>query len=87
MVRRSIRITNNFSSSKEEVLIPTNINGFQKSVLLDDFLKLNDIKLEIKMPYFDSQIINSSSNLMSKLLIYYNNKLKLFENRLNLIMS
>jgi len=78
-------ISNNFSSSKDEILYPKAINNFQKAVVLEDFLILNDIKLEIKMPYFDSQIINSSSNIMSEVLNYYNNKLKLFSEGLNMI--
>ena len=77
-------ISNNFSSRKDEILIPKAINDFQKAVLLDDFLTLNDINLEIKMPYFKSDIINSSSNLISEILIYYNKKLKTFSDGLKL---
>ena len=71
-------ISNNFSSNKHEILHPKVLNEFQKAVLLKDFLELNNIKLEITLPYFDNDTINSQTNILQEVLHYYNDKLKEF---------
>ena len=56
----------------------------QKSIELDDFLELNNIKLEIDIPYFTESNINSKKDAQIKeLLIYYNNKMKEYSVKIN----
>jgi len=71
-----LRITNNFSSSKYDKLNPGVLNDFQKAVFLDNFLKLNELKLEINLPYFSKNVINNESPIIQDLLFHYNEKLK-----------
>lgn len=78
-----LRITNNFSSSKDEKLNPEILNDFQKAVYLDDFLQLNDLKLEINLPYFSKTMINNEIPMIQDLLNHYNEKLKDFSNKLD----
>jgi len=78
-----LRITNNFSSSKDEKLNPGVLNDFQKAVFLDNFLQLNDLKLEINLPYFSKNMINNEIPIIQDLLNHYNEKLKDFSNKLD----
>ena len=78
-----LRITNNFSSSKDEKLNPDILNDFQKAVQLDKFLKLNNLNLEVKLPYFSDKKINNEIPMIQDLLCYYNEKLKDFSSKLD----
>ena len=82
----TLYISNNFSSNKHEILHPKSLNTYQKSLLLKDFLELNDIKLEITLPYFDTKTINSQSSILQEVLHYYNNKLTEFQKKIDLII-
>ena len=77
-----LRITNNFSSSKDEKLNPGILNDFQKAVYLDKFLKLNDLILKVNLPYFSEKVINKEIPIIQDLLHYYNKKLKDFSRKL-----
>lgn len=78
-----LRITNNFSSNKDEKIDPGILNDFQKAVYLDDFLELNNLKLEINLPYFSEKVINKEIPIIQDLLHYYNTKLKEFSSKLD----
>ena len=80
---KKLRIINNFSSNKDEKLNPNILNDFQKTVYLDCFLELNDLKLEINLPYFSEKIINKEIPIMRGLLYHYNTKLKDFSCKLD----
>ena len=77
-----LRITNNFSSNKDEKLNPAILNDFQKAVHLDEFLELNNLELEINLPYFNEKIISSEIPIIQDLLRYYNTKLKEFSSNI-----
>ena len=77
-----LRITNNFSSNKDEKLNPAILNDFQKAVHLDEFLELNNLELEINLPYFNETIIRSEIPIVQDLLRYYNTKLKEFSSNI-----
>jgi hypothetical protein len=77
-----LRITNNFSSSKDEKLNPGILNDFQKAVYLDEFLKLNDLIFKVNLPYFSEKVINREIPIIQDLLNYYNTKLKEFSSKL-----
>ena len=77
-----LRITNNFSSSKDEKLNPGILNDFQKAVYLDEFLKLNDLIFKVNLPYFSEKVINKEIPIIQDLLHYYNTKLKDFSSKL-----
>ena len=78
-----LRITNNFSSNKDEKLNPGILNNFQKAVYLDEFLKLNNLIFKLNVPYFSETVINGELPIIQDLLNYYNTKLKEFSNKLN----
>jgi hypothetical protein len=74
----SLRINNNFSSDSNESLNPGVLNDLQKSVKLSEFLDVNKIKLEVKLPYFTKSIIESQDEHIKEVLCYYNSKLDEF---------
>ena len=78
-----LKITNNFSSSKDEKLNPDVLNNFQKVVFLEQFLELNDLKLEINLPYFSKSVINNEIPIIQDLLHHYNERLKEFSNKID----
>ena len=80
----TLYISNNFASNKHEILHPKAFNEYEKSLPLHDFLDLNNLKLEITLPYFDNSIINSQSNILKGVLNYYNDKLKEFQSKMKL---
>jgi len=71
----SLRINNNFSSEPAEKLNPGVLNDYQKSIHVNDFCEVNDIKLEVTLPYFNQCAIDSQSVHMAEVLSYYNTKL------------
>jgi hypothetical protein len=77
------RITNNFSSSKDEKLNPGMLNDFQKAVHLDEFLELNNLELKVNLPYFSENVINREMPIIQDLLHYYNTKLKKFSSNID----
>jgi hypothetical protein len=78
-----LRITNNFSSNKDEKINPSILNDFQKVVYLDTFLELNELKLEINLPYFSESVINTEIPIIQDLLHHYNEKLTDFSSKLD----
>jgi hypothetical protein len=74
----SLRITHNFSSEPEEKLNPGVLNDYQKSVHVTEFCDVNDIKIEVKLPYFSDSVIDLEEEHMKEVLIYYNTKLRHF---------
>ena len=78
-----LKITNNFSSSKYEKLNPGVLNNFQKVVFLDQFLELNDLKLEINLPYFSKSVINNEIPIIQDLLYHYNEQLNEFSTKID----
>jgi hypothetical protein len=79
-----LKIQNNFSSDKNEKINYSVLNDLQKVVDLEDFLELNNIKLEITLPYFKEQIIeNYKENiLIQQLLQFYNTKMIEFSTKI-----
>jgi hypothetical protein len=73
-----LRINNNFSSEPREKLNPGVLNDFQKSVHLSEFCEVNDIKLEVKLPYFNQSVIDLEEEHIKEVLRYYNIKLSHF---------
>jgi hypothetical protein len=71
----SLRINNNFSSDSNDSLNPGVLNDLQKSVKLREFLDVNNIKLEVTLPYFTKSVIESCGDHIKEVLRYYNNKL------------
>ena len=71
----SLRINNNFSSDSNDSLNPGVLNDLQKSVKLSEFLDVNNIKLEVTLPYFTKSVIESHEDHIKEVLRYYNNKL------------
>jgi hypothetical protein len=78
-----VRLINNFSSNKNDKLNPAILNDFQKAVYLDKFLELNDLKLEINLPFFSENDINKEIPIIQDLLNYYNTKLNEFSSKLD----
>ena len=74
----SLRINNNFSSDPKEKLNSAILNDSQKSVHTIEFCDVNDIKIEVKLPYFSDSVIESHEEHMKEVLIYYNTKLSYF---------
>jgi hypothetical protein len=74
----SLRINNNFSSEPREKLNPGVLNDYQKSVHVKEFCEVNDIKIDVKLPYFSDSVIESQEEHMREVLTYYNNKLSYF---------
>ena len=79
----SLRINHNFSSEPKEKLNPGVLNDYQKSVHVTEFCDVNDIKIDIKLPYFRYTIIESQEIHMKEVLTYYNTKLSYFSKFLN----
>jgi hypothetical protein len=71
----SLRINNNFSSNSNDTLNPGVLNDLQKSVKLIEFLDVNNVKLEVTLPYFTNDVIKSCDAHIKEVLRYYNNKL------------
>jgi len=73
-----LKIQNEFASNKDD------INDLKKTIDLESFLELNNIKLEIHLPYFTENIIdNYKDNILIQLLLrYYNDKLKHYSNKI-----
>ena len=74
----SLRINHNFSSEPREKLNPGVLNDYQKSVHVIEFCEVNDIKIDIKLPYFNNSVIESQEEHMREVLTYYNTKLRNF---------
>jgi len=74
----SLRINHNFSSEPSEKLNPGVLNDYQKSVHVTEFCEINDIKIDVKLPYFNESVIESQEPYMKEVLIYYNTKLSRF---------
>jgi hypothetical protein len=74
----SLRINHNFSSEPREKLNPGVLNDYQKSVHVIEFCEVNDIKIDIKLPYFNDSVIESQEEHMREVLTYYNTKLRNF---------
>ena len=74
----TLRINNNFSSEPREKLNPGVLNDLQKSVHVTEFCEVNNIKLEIKLPYFKQSIIDLQEEHIREVLRYYNEKLSKF---------
>lgn len=74
----SLRINHNFSSEPSEKLNPGVLNDYQKSVHVTEFCEINDIKIDVKLPYFNESVIDSQEPYMKEVLIYYNTKLSRF---------
>lgn len=79
-----LKIQNTFSSNKDEEINYSVLNDLQKTVNLEEFLKLNNIKLEITLPYFTDEIIDSfkEDTIIQELLRYYNNKMMDYSNKI-----
>jgi hypothetical protein len=73
-----LRLNNNFSSDPEEKLNPGVLNDLQKGIHVKEFCEVNDIKLEVKLPYFNQNVIDSQEAHIAEVLIYYNDKLSQF---------
>ena len=73
-----LKIQNEFASNKDD------INDLKKTIDLESFLELNNIKLEIHLPYFTENIIDNYKDniLIQLLLLYYNDKLKHYSNKI-----
>ena len=63
-------------------LYPGHYSDLRKSVKLSQFQDINDLKTEIKLPYFSEKEIVEATPLNKELFYYYNRKLKHFENKL-----
>ena len=74
----TLRINNNFSSEPREKLNSGVLNDLQKSVHVTEFCEVNNIKLEIKLPYFKKSIIDLQEEHIREVLRYYNEKLSKF---------
>jgi hypothetical protein len=74
----SLRINHNFSSEPREKLNPGVLNDYQKAVHVTEFCDINNIKIEVKLPYFNESVIESQETHMKEVLIYYNTKLSKF---------
>ena len=70
----SLRINHNFSSDPQEKLNTYVLNNYQKSVHVTEFCEINDIKIDIKLPYFNDSILELQEPYMKEVLIYYNTK-------------
>ena len=74
----SLRINHNFSSDPQEKLNTGVLNDYQKSVHVTEFCEINDIKIDIKLPYFNDSILELQEPYMKEVLTYYNTKLSYF---------
>ena len=59
------------------------LNNFQKVVFLEQFLELNDLKLEINLPYFSKSVINNEIPIIQDLLYHYNEQLNEFSTKID----
>ena len=77
-----IKIINSFNTNKDHELIYPYLGDLQKSIYLDDFLNINELTITISLPYFELSVIESCNDNLKAVLIYYNNKLNDFKNKL-----
>jgi len=77
-----LRIINTFNKDKNIELESPYLGEYQKGITINDFIELNNINIEITIPFFSDIIIESVEPLMKEVLMYYNDKLNNYKEKL-----
>jgi len=77
-----LKIINTFNTNKDDDLMSPYLGDLQKGIDLIDFLNLNNLIITINLPFFDTKIIDTCDSVMRGVLIYYNDKLLDFKQKI-----
>tara|TARA_B110001469_G_C9619801_1_gene308785 strand:+ start:481 stop:1263 length:783 start_codon:yes stop_codon:yes gene_type:complete len=78
-----LKIINTFNTNKEDELMSPYLGDLQKGIDLIDFLNINNLNITITLPFFDDDDIQSSNSTVKEVLLYYNDKLSDFKQRID----